>query len=222
MMGDQYNPHFSGYGGGWGGFGGWGGGLGGVGLFGLIGLNSFGRHGFDGEGRRHGHDCGCCIPKINHELIDSRFNELNARMNTNEINAHIGGVETRLDTFKDFSLTAFGDLKRENALLGKDIVIANCATNRNIDDKFARLQHEMDKGFCATMRECEKGTDRILAKLCEQEKAELRDEIAELRAFRNSKIIAEQVVTNVRATTVGSNFNTGVQTQSNNSGQIVG
>lgn len=234
---DSETQYVSSGGGGYGGWGGFGG-FGGIAPVGIIGLNNlFGQHhGHDGHG---GSNYRSDIQMLSDNL-NSRLESIQTQLNTNQVEAqinrlddHLDNTNTRLEAFKDTTQNAFSDVRREIALTGKDIVIAEkdllhaidkccCETNRNIDDKFSTLLHAQDKGFSAVMQNGDRNTQTILDRLCAMETAQLRDEINELRSFRNSVNIRDSVISGVRANTVGSSFNTGTQSNQNNSGQITG
>lgn len=215
--------------GGWG--GGWGGGcgFGGIGLFGLLGLR-----GIDGDRDRRGRD-DCCTEELEliNDNMNSRFNAIEAKQNTQQIEGQIGGLSNRLDTFKDFALTAFGDIKTGEALLSRDIVIAEkdllhnqdkccCEIQKNEDAHFAALLHQADKDTCAILRAVEVDGDRTRAKIADLKDEWRENEIEELRAFRNRALtidaIGNQVNNSLNRTIVAGigNTNTATNTSTGN------
>lgn len=219
-----------------GGYGGWGGGcgyggFGGIGLFGLLGLR-----GIDGDRDRRGHDNDCCEKELDliNDNMNSRFNSLENRENAEGIQNQIGGFQTRMDTFKDFTLTEFGNVKMGQALLGKDVVIAEkdllhnqdkccCEIQKNEDAHFAALLHQADKDTCAILRAVEIDGDRTRAKIADLKDEWRENEIEELRAFRNRALtidaIGNQVNSSFNRTIVAGIGNTN-SASSNSTGNV--
>lgn len=222
-------PQYVGGGGNCGGYGGWGGGFGGFGLFGLLGLR-----GIDGDRDRRGDDC--CTKELDmiSDNMNSRFNAIEAKQNTQQIEGQIGGFQTRFDTFKDFALTEFGNIKTGEALLGKDVVIAEkdllhnqdkccCEIQKNEDAHFAALLHQADKDTCAILRAVEIDGDRTRAKIADLKDEWRENEIEELRAFRNRALtidaIGNQVNSSFNRTIVAGIGNTN-SASSNSTGNV--
>ena len=200
-------PHVSGFGGYPGGFGGWGGGfgLGGIGAVGLVGLTDLFRHrGHDGHDGRRRDDCCEKILDMHNDNVEARFNALEAKGNTHEILGAIAANGIKADTAKDFMFNAFAGLSKDVALQGKDTVISE----KNVLSAIAEC-------CCVTQKAIAENTCKVLSRIDALETANLRDEIAELRAYRNSRSVIDNF--NFR---VGSQFVNGNNTTSNNSGQI--
>lgn len=194
-----------------GGYGGWGGGGWGIPPVGLFGIANRG-FGFDGHdgGRRERDNDRCCEKELDliNDNMNSRFNSIEAKQNTQQIEGQIGAFQTRFDTFKDFSLTAYGDIKTGQALTGKDIVIAEkdiihnqdkccCENLRSGDAHFAALQHQADMDTCKILSAVEHDGDRTRKAIADLKDEWRENEIAELRAFRNRALTIEAIGNNV-------------------------
>lgn len=237
-----------GYGGGFGGWGGgFGGGFGSGFLGGILGGALFGGRG----GLFGGNNCGCgcnpckCGNGGHHSeqviLEDAHYNSLQGA---------IGGVKDNIYALgtnigDKFAATnaAIANVNYNQAINTKDIIhdidIQSCGINHNIDKStcatnanIAQTKFELTKQLsdccCQLEKDICNSTQTILNKLASDKEQELLFRLAKCEKendlFRWNNVVANTVAANFRATTVGSNFNTGTQTQStsNNSGQIVG
>lgn len=190
------------------------------------------------DGRFDGRGEGCCRGT---EIIldDAHYNSLTN--NIGQVKAEVGAIggsikaeignkfEHQADRFNAFELAwcqangatnmAIANGTFQGALNTKDIIhdldTKICMTNRNIDQTKFELSKQMSDCCCENLRAIE-GIKTFM----------IQDELAEERAKRrdleNTFRIGNIVSNSVRATTNGSNFNTGTQTSQNNSGQLIG
>lgn len=229
------NSGFGGFGGFGGGYGyplpypipcgGYGGGYGGnCGGFGFGGLGEalvlgalVGGNGFLGNNRccDHKGNDGHCHHSETVILDDAHFNALQGSINTLGLNIS--------DKFAGTN-AAIANVNYNQAINTKDIIhdidIQACKTNANIAETKFELSKQLSDCCCELKTEGLRNTQVILDKLCQSEIQSLRDRLCRCEKdndlFRLSTIVAQTAVTN------GSNFNTGTQTQSTNSGQQVG
>lgn len=231
ILGGGYGGGFGGWGGG---FGGWGGGcgFGGIGAVGLVGLTDL----FRGRDR-DGH-CGCNTGKCAADCHDVL--ELMEKLGDvdKDIFASANGTQKDICSLKDsFAITnaAIANVNYNQAINTKDIIhdidiqscqLGNkidkccCETNQNILNTKFELSKQLSDCCCDLKTEGLKNTQIILDKLCQNEIQALRDRLC--RCEKDNDLFRLQTTVATIAATNGSNFNTGTQTQSNNSGQIVG
>lgn len=219
-----------------GGYGGWGGGcgIGGLGGGAFAGgfLGSILGERFDGRRDGRGGGVGNGVEII---LDDNHYNSLTN--NIGQVKAEIGAkADTFGIKFNAFELAQCAANAATNANIAngtyqgalntKDIIhdldTKICLTNRNIDQTKFEISKQLSDCCCAQKELTILSTQRILDRLCENRETELRDRVNRLERDNDLFRMANVVATNVKATTVGSNFNTGTQSASNNSGQING
>lgn len=215
-------------GGGYGGFGGWGG-LGGLspfGLFGALPLGGLGGYGsncgcpqpvYDICGRHGGHNCDC------HKHNDTK-DFVSHESHYHSLQDAIGQVRTDMSAGFNNTTAQITNLGY-NTLIGQKDIIREidtkfCAVDKDILNTKFELSKQISDCCCLTQKSIADSTATIIERFNKNEIQELRDRLH--RSERDNDFF--RVSANFRANTVGSNFNTGVQTQStsNNSGQIVG
>lgn len=245
---NQYLGGGPGYGGG---FGGWGGGFGaggfGAGLVGgILGGALFGgRGGLFGRDGHHEGNCGCKCNADCHDVLElmEKLGDVDK-----DIFASANGTQKDICSLKDsFAVTnaAIANVNYNQAINTKDIIHdidlqscslqksidkCCCETNHNIDKSTMFTNNNIDKSICALSKQisdCCCDTQKLIeAKFNALEVSELKERLHRTEKdndlFRLNGIVSANIAS-LRATTVGSNFNTGTQTQStsSNSGQQI-